>query len=234
MLFDPSPSPATLIPGLALAAPTYTPIPTLSASVNDAPSLVPNIEDPAAPDAQNLCPGYIASNVATTASGYTADLTLAGDPCNVYGNDIVDLSIIVEYQNQKRLSVKILPRYLAPSNSSQFILPAYLTGLPDIESGAAFGKNDFNFTWYNDPSFQFSISRGDEVVFSTLGTVIVFEDQFLEIVTTMVPNYNAYGLAEHISNFRLGNNLTRTFYAADDGNPIDGYVKILCPCSCRI
>ena len=82
-------------------------------------------------------------------------------------------------------------------------------------------NNELNFTWSNNPSFQFEVSRGPEIIFSTMGTVIVFEDQFLELVTSMVPEYNAYGLAEHIVNFRLGNNLTRTFYAADDGNPID-------------
>ena len=202
---------------------SYRPIPTLSASVDNAPNQVPNILDPMALIAQDVCPGYKASNVVTTAHGYAADLTLAGDACNVYGNDIIDLSLVVEYQSKERLSVKILPRYLVVSNTSQYILPAYLTGLPGVDEGTTLTDNDLNFTWSNDPSFQFSVSRGEEVIFSTFGSVIVFEDQFLELITSMVPNYNAYGLAEHISNFRLGNNLTRTFYAADNGNPIDGY-----------
>lgn len=44
------------------------------------------------------CPGYKASNVQQTSNGLTADLTLAGYPCNVYGKDVQDLTLLVEYQ----------------------------------------------------------------------------------------------------------------------------------------
>ena len=44
------------------------------------------------------CPGYAASNVVKTDSTLTADLTLAGDACNVYSEDIKDLKLVVEYQ----------------------------------------------------------------------------------------------------------------------------------------
>ncbi|KAL8831868.1 MAG: hypothetical protein Q9191_000620 [Dirinaria sp. TL-2023a] len=202
-------------------SPLFTPIPTLNTSINAAPSLVPTISDPTAPIAQDLCPGYKALNVEATAHGYTADLTLAGEPCHAYGNDIVDLSLVVEYQNQQRLNVKIVPRYLNSANTSQYILPESLTGLPGVDEGASLTGNDLNFTYSNTPSFQFEISRGNEVIFSTMGTVLVFEDQFLELVTSMVPDYNVYGLSDGINNFRLGNNFTRTFYAIDNGNPIN-------------
>ena len=49
------------------------------------------------------CPGYKASNVEETESGLTADLTLAGDACDVYGDDIADLKLVVEYQTGKSL-----------------------------------------------------------------------------------------------------------------------------------
>ena len=210
-----------LIPIKAPTRAAYSAVPTLNASINAAPSLIPNILDSTAPNAQEICLGYKVVNVATTDHGYTADLTLAGEPCNVYGNDIIDLSLVVEYQSRKRLSVKMYPRYLVAANTSQYLIPGHITGLPGVHDGATLLDNDLNFTWTNEPSFQFEISRGSEILFSTLGTVIVFEDRVLELVTSMVPEYNVYGLAEHISHFRLGNNLTRTFYAADDGNPID-------------
>lgn len=206
---------------LAPTSPLFTPIPTLNTSIDAAPSLVPTIFDSTAPIAQDLCPGYKVSNVEATAHGYTADLTLAGKPCHAYGNDIVDLSLVVEYQNQQRLNVKIVPRYLNSANTTQYILPEFLTGLPSIDEGASLIGNDLNFTYSNTPSFQFEISRGNEIIFSTMGTVIVFEDQFLELVTSMVPGYNVYGLSDGINNFRLGNNFTRTFYAIDNGNPIN-------------
>ena len=43
------------------------------------------------------CPGYTASNVATTGTGLTADLSLAGAACNAYGRDIENLRLLVNY-----------------------------------------------------------------------------------------------------------------------------------------
>jgi alpha-glucosidase len=48
--------------------------------------------------AVDSCPGYTASNVVTTDSSLTADLTLAGAACNAYSDDIKDLKLLVEYQ----------------------------------------------------------------------------------------------------------------------------------------
>lgn len=47
---------------------------------------------------QDNCPGYFASNVVTTGSTLTADLHLAGPACNVFGTDLTDLKLLVEYQ----------------------------------------------------------------------------------------------------------------------------------------
>lgn len=44
------------------------------------------------------CPGYAASNVKQSDRKITADLTLDGEPCDVYGDDIKDLQLLVEYQ----------------------------------------------------------------------------------------------------------------------------------------
>ena len=50
------------------------------------------------------CPGYVATNVVTTDNSITADLTLNGQACNVYGEDIADLRLLVEYQSGKLLT----------------------------------------------------------------------------------------------------------------------------------
>jgi hypothetical protein len=55
----------------------------------------------------SACPGYIASNHRETRSGFYADLSLAGEACNVYGTDLPDLKLEVEYQTSERLHVKI-------------------------------------------------------------------------------------------------------------------------------
>ncbi len=44
------------------------------------------------------CPGYAASSVKQAGTTLTADLTLAGSPCNAYGTDLKDLKLLVEYQ----------------------------------------------------------------------------------------------------------------------------------------
>lgn len=53
------------------------------------------------------CPGYEASNIVKTNSTLTADLTLAGDGCNVYSADIKDLKLVVEYQTSMYSSIHI-------------------------------------------------------------------------------------------------------------------------------
>lgn len=196
--------------------------------MNVAASVTPNVDNPSAPDAQKLCPGYTASNVADNAagSGFRADLTLAGPPCNVYGNDIADLVLEVEYQNATRLNVRIYPRDLAPANHSQYILPEFLSPVGVVEEGSTANNSDLVLEWCNEPSFQFKVSRahGGEVLFDTYGTVIVFEDQFLEMVTSMVPDYNIYGLPESIRPFRISNDYTQTFwnqYPVMNDNPLD-------------
>lgn len=44
------------------------------------------------------CPGYKASNVKETDNSLTADLALAGKPCNTMGTDLKELKLLVEYQ----------------------------------------------------------------------------------------------------------------------------------------
>jgi alpha-glucosidase len=193
---------------------------TLAASANAAPTILPTIYDPTAPDSQKLCPGYVASQVQTTASGLIANLDLAGEPCRTYGNDIDALQLVVEYQSTQRLRVSIQPRYLSAANVSVYVLPEYITGLPSVEPHSG---DDLSFEWSNHPSFQFRVIRNSnaDVVFDTYGSVLVFQDQFLDLVTNMPADYNVYGLAENIHDFRLGNNYTQTFWAASDGNAVD-------------
>jgi hypothetical protein len=53
----------------------------------------------ASPDALAACPGYTATNVRTTSTGLTADLSLAGQACNVYGTDLAHLVLQVTYED---------------------------------------------------------------------------------------------------------------------------------------
>lgn len=187
--------------------------------------VIPNIKDPQGVDAQTVCPGYIASNVQQTDSGFKASLALAGPGCNVYGTDIEALNLIVEYQNAHRLHVAIVPAYIATENATQYIIPESVLTRPGIEQADVI--SDLEFSWTNEPSFGFDVTRksNKDVLFSTKGAKLVFENQFVEFKSSLPENYNLYGLGESIHAFRLGNNYTKTYYAADVGASVDIYVK---------
>ncbi|KAJ3562776.1 hypothetical protein NPX13_g8438 [Xylaria arbuscula] len=208
----------TLVLSLPSAYPADHTLPT-----RDDVAVIPNIHDPDAVDPQSVCPGYTASNIVETATGLTADLTLAGDPCNVYGNDVEALSLVVEYQAADRLHVEILPKYIGSNNESWFILPDALLTKPGAEGEDVKSESDLDFTWSNDPTFSFMVIRKStgDVLFTSEGSQIVYEDQFIEFSSGLPDNYNLYGLGETIHSFRLGNNLTRTLYNADVGDIID-------------
>jgi alpha-glucosidase len=198
---------------------------TVPAAADNSVPLIPNINDPEAVNPQDVCPGYTATNVVRTAYGLTADLALAGAACNLYGTDVDALRLTVEYQSSDRLHVAITPAYIDATNSSWFVLPEALVQKPTIDADANSTTldNDLNFVWSNDPTFSFSVIRQStgDTLFSTTGTQLVFENQFIEFATVLPDNYNLYGLGEVIHGLRMGNNFTRTFWAADSGDPID-------------
>ena len=53
---------------------------TVPADSDIGPNILPNIKDPKAKQAQTLCPGYTASNVEKKVNGFSASLSLAGEP----------------------------------------------------------------------------------------------------------------------------------------------------------
>jgi alpha-glucosidase len=88
---------------------TYLPQFTVPAEADIGVTLIPNIQDPEAVDAQSVCPGYTASDVVRSAHGFSAKLSLAGKPCNLYGTDVDTLGLTVQFQNADRLSINISP-----------------------------------------------------------------------------------------------------------------------------
>ncbi|KAJ2982768.1 hypothetical protein NUW58_g6373 [Xylaria curta] len=208
-----------ILAGLILLQPLSS---SASLRGRDDVAAIPNIHDPGAVDPQAVCPGYTASNVVETSLGLTADLILAGSPCDVYGTDIEALALIVEYQAVDRLHIEILPKYIGQNNQSWFVLPEALVPKPKADVHAA-PQSDLAFSWSNEPTFSFMVTRKStgDVLFSTEGTHLIYEDQFIEFKSALPDNYNLYGLGETIHGLRLGNNLTRTLYNADVGDIID-------------
>lgn len=221
-------------------ASTYSVQYTPPAAIDNGQAIIPNVEDPQAVNAQTVCPGYKASNVQHMSSGFTADLSLAGPAvssspsftrsiltdhhqCNVYGTDIDELILTVDYQAHGRLGVNVKPKHITAANATQYNLPDTLVELPQTGGNGTIEDSDLQFVWSNDPSFSFQILRksSGDTLFSTTGTVLVYENQFIEFVTALPQNYNIYGAGEHIHAFRLGTNFTSTWYNVDSGDTVD-------------
>ncbi|KAK4097931.1 glycoside hydrolase family 31 protein [Parathielavia hyrcaniae] len=206
------------------------PVFTLPASADVGKNILPNIKDPQAVDPQTVCPGYKASNVRNVSnaigSAWKADLDLAGRPCNVYGNDIEHLTLSIDYHFDDRVHVEIRPRYIGPANESWFLLPTQLVPRDNESSMGKHRGPELEVSWSNDPTFSFTVKRKStgDTLFSTEGKVLVYEDQFIEFASPLPENYNLYGLGEVIHGFRLGNNLTRTLFAADVGDVVDANI----------
>ncbi|RMD42253.1 hypothetical protein DV735_g2873, partial [Chaetothyriales sp. CBS 134920] len=229
LLFAPAP---VISAGTGDSTPTatatsYAPQFTVPESADYGQNILPNIKDPNATVAQEVCPGYLASHVQTSSTGLTAQLTLAGPPCYAYGTDIQDLTLTVEFQTEQRLHVNIVPSHITAENKSWYILPTEYVRAAGVEGGST-RTSDLVFSWSQSShaGFGFNVTRRstDEIIFSTTGTKLVFENQFIELVAHQSPAYNLYGLGEVIHALRLGNQLTRTLYASDAGDPIDGNI----------
>lgn len=197
--------------------------PSLPDNADAGQHLIPWIDDPERKDPQAECPGYIASDVVKTETGFTAALDLAGKACNVYGNDVLNLTLTVNYQGPDRLNIEIKPRFLGAENQTWFDLPEAMFPKP-ANPGPGEDEGDLKLDWENgDDGFAFEVSRRStgDVLFSTVGRKLVYEDQFIEFKSLLPQEYNLYGLGEVIRGFRLGNNLTRTLYNVDAGGPVD-------------
>jgi len=195
---------------------------TVTPSADNGAKLIPNVDDPNATDAQTVCHGYAATQVELNDCGFTAQLSLLGEPCNVYGIDILDLKLTVEHQAKTRLHVHIEPSHMTAENRSWYILDEdWGVRLPKQDD--CLDNSDLSFSWANSPSFGFNVTRRStqDVIFSTDGSKLIYENQFIEFVTSLNEDYNIYGLGEVIHGIRLQPGLTRTIYATDAGDPID-------------
>ncbi|PNP42332.1 hypothetical protein TGAMA5MH_06014 [Trichoderma gamsii] len=166
--------------------------------------------DGAATDALAACPGYNASNVRVTPTGVTADLTLAGAACNVYGTDLPNLILQVTYQTADRVHVLIQDKGNQVYQVPESVFPRPGGAIPSQLSNLKFS--------YTASPFSFNITRAKtgEVIFNTSPASLVFESQYLRLRTSLPANPNIYGLGEHSDSLRLQTtNYIRTMWNQD-------------------
>ncbi|KAK5740018.1 hypothetical protein LTR17_004915 [Elasticomyces elasticus] len=158
------------------------------------------------------CPGYSASNVQQTSNSLTADLSLAGEACNAFGEDISDLKLLVEYQTDSRLHVKIYD-----AAQQVFQIPEHFLSLPSGADGTS-ASSALIFTYAASP-FSFAVQRADtkETLFNTSAANLVFESQYIRLRTSLPQDPYIYGLGEDSDPFRRPTqNYSRTFWNVGD------------------
>ncbi|KAK4495387.1 hypothetical protein PRZ48_013718 [Zasmidium cellare] len=159
----------------------------------------------------SMCPGYSASDVQKNANGLTAKLTLAGEGCNIYGNDIKDLTLTVEYQTDNRLHVLI-----QDANQQVYQVPESVFPRPTF-TGVKNGSSNLVFDYVQEP-FSFTVKRrsSGEVLFDTSAASLIFEDQYVRLRTALPQNPSLYGTGEHTDPFMLNTtNYTRIVWNRD-------------------
>jgi len=157
------------------------------------------------------CPGYSASNVEKSGTGLSADLSLAGSPCNTYGKDIENLRLTVSYDTSKRLHVKIEDTPLTAYQVPNDIFPR-----PETD-GVSADDSELDFSWEESP-FSFKVTRksNEEVLFDSSAASLIFQDQYLRLRTSLPQDPNLYGLGEHTDGLRLNTtDYVRTFWNRD-------------------
>ncbi|EEQ27204.1 putative alpha-glucosidase [Microsporum canis] len=146
------------------------------------------------------CPGYKVSNIRDNGHTLEADLRLAGEACNVYGEDLRQLKLRVEYQTTSRLHVII-----EDSKEDVYQVPESVFPRPGFEESAGASKKSMlKFTFTKEP-FSFKVTRRatGEVIFDTAGSALIFESQYLRLRTSLPVEPNLYGLGEHSDPLRL-------------------------------
>ncbi|KAL5534914.1 hypothetical protein ACEPAF_3004 [Sanghuangporus sanghuang] len=201
----------------------------------------------------SACPGYTLQSLQNTSTGFVAGLALAGPACNAFGNDVANLTVEVSYESQSRLHVHIFD-----TANQQFQIPESVISRP-VASPSNSTEPDLEFH-YNPSPFEFWITRQEDgengtPLFDTRRSslpavpipplnssdpstaldsfALVFEDQYLQLTSSLPLDANIYGLGEAISSsgFRRdvgavnsskgGVGTIQTMWARDIADPID-------------
>ncbi|KAH8977329.1 glycosyl hydrolases family 31-domain-containing protein [Lactarius hatsudake] len=193
------------------------------------------------------CPGYVLDSFVENRSGFTAQLNLAGRPCNAFGDDILNLTIRVTYETTSRLHVNI-----SDTSARQFSLPPEYFDPPKLTGPSSPEHADLQFHYeaspfafwitrrsdpYSEPIFDTRLTSlppapipaflraGDDPSLGFDGFPLVFEDRYLQLTSTLPLDANIYGLGEVVasSGFRRDarNGIVQTMWNRDEADPMD-------------
>ncbi|KAJ7240162.1 glycosyl hydrolases family 31-domain-containing protein [Mycena haematopus] len=199
--------------------------------------------------ATGTCPGYSLHSLSQTANGLTAKLNLAGAACNLFGEDVANLTIQVTYETETRLHVNIFD-----TANSQFTIPKSVFARPSASGSTNAKKSDLVFN-YDATPFAFWITRQSAPhstpLFDTrvsslpatpiapvipsdnstalAGFPLIFENQYLQLASALPLGANIYGLGEVVSSSGIrrdvgtdgGIGTIQNDWARDIADPVD-------------
>ncbi|KAJ7183712.1 glycosyl hydrolases family 31-domain-containing protein [Mycena filopes] len=195
------------------------------------------------------CPGYSLSSLTNTKNGLTAKLNLAGAACNAFGTDVANLTIQVTYETESRLHVNIFD-----TANSQFTIPESVVARPAASASSNAHNSDLVFNYDASP-FAFWITRraspdatplfdtrasslpptpiapviADDNSTALDGFPLVFENQYLQLASSLPLGANVYGLGEVVASSGIrrdvgtdgGVGTIQNDWARDIADPID-------------
>ncbi|KAJ2803194.1 hypothetical protein H4R20_002988, partial [Coemansia guatemalensis] len=165
----------------------------------------------------SVCPGYRASKITSSAYGLKASLALNGPPCNIYGNDIEKLVLTVALDAANHLRV-----HIEDAAGKQYQIPDSVMRLNKGSRMPYVRHSSLQFSHAHDDTsgFGFKVLRENEVIFDTIGHPLIFEDQYIEVTSSLPKNANIYGIGETPDWFRRNpNNTTMTLWNRDAPDP---------------
>lgn len=156
---------------------------------------------------------YQVTSSTQTPYGWEADLTILGP--GPYGKDSKNLHLSVWFETETRLRVT-----LRDPATKRWEIPTEMLQIESINPPSSAPQNMlYSFKIQQNP-FGFSITRTStgEVIFNTIGQPFYYEDQFIQIGTSVSANPTVYGIGERIMPFKLPYN-DYAIWNEDRGNP---------------
>jgi len=163
--------------------------------------------------------GYSGSNFVTRGNKITADLKKNANQPGPFGADITPLKLEVTM-----LEETIRFQIYDPRNARWEVPWVLDDGGVDRAEPFSEAQSDYSVSWTASP-FGLAVTRVStgSVIWNTTLAGFVFEDQFIQISTTIPQGVSIYGIGEHVEPIRQDLNYnTQTGFACDQGTPTGG------------
>ncbi|KAK9242192.1 glycosyl hydrolases family 31-domain-containing protein [Lipomyces tetrasporus] len=160
------------------------------------------------------CDGYDVVGTSVAKGVTKLSLALNGAGCALYSPDVKYLTVSIVPYSKDMVRIKI-----ADTANNRWQIPASI--VPEGSTEGTITTKSYTVSYKTSP-FTFKVSRpSGEVLFDTGVSghpSLIFEEEYLEISSTLPANANIYGLGDMADTFRRSPDTTlQTFWALDRG-----------------